>query len=103
MKAFLRRFQKQNSKIIETEHNISQDLHRSLVQAQSQIQGNLKEVTNLSDSFKQDINFLKNILNQNERDRSKSREEMISSDKLLPLLEANIEALKKNIFSIVEM
>jgi len=63
----------------------------------------VKQVTSLSDSFKQDINHLKLIINKNERERSKSREQIFSADKFLPSLEANLEVLKKNIFSVVEM
>lgn len=101
--AFLRKYQKDNSKILEHEHEISQELYDVILRNQNQIQSNLRQVTRLSESHKQDINNLTALLNQQEKEKSRSRDRSQGNDPLQSALEGNLDQLKKNINNALEM
>mgnify|MGYP003581229597 CR=1 FL=1 len=100
--AFLRKYQKDNSKILEHEQEISQELYDVILKNQNQIQSNLRQVTRLSESHKQDIQNLNLLLNQQEREKSRSQERGQGNEPLQAAMEATLEKLKKNIYITLE-
>jgi len=59
-------------------------------------------VTRLSESHKQDIQNLNLLLNQQEREKSRSQERGQGNEPLQTAMEATLEKLKKNIYITLE-
>ena len=73
-----------------------------ILKNQNQIQSNLRQVTRLSESHKQDIQNLNLLLNQQEREKSRSQERGQGNEPLQTAMEATLEKLKKNIYITLE-
>lgn len=85
------------------EPHISSDLHKSLLRDQNQIQENIKQLSNISESYKHELNRLKAYLTQNEKGPFTSTDLSQPNEQIQPLVQSNLETLKKNIFSLIEM
>ena len=59
-------------------------------------------MTRLSESHKQDIQNLNLLLNQQEREKSRSQERGQGNEPLQTAMEATLEKLKKNIYITLE-